>query len=147
MTMVKRLKNLCQAQLSKLRMGKTRRSAKRKEKEIAAESHAYAATTMPSYTQDIEAESFENHGPDDQLKPGAIRTFHYSEKDEKTSGDAVQSQADIDFYRLDNLEDFAKESTVARETIERWVSAGILSPGETKIAEKLIKIMREQEHS
>jgi len=60
---------------------------------------------------------------------------------------AVKLHAEIDFYRLDNLEDFAKESTVARETIERWISAGILSPGETKIAERLIKIMREREHS
>jgi hypothetical protein len=145
--MVKRLKHLCHTQLSKLQIGKTRHFAKRKKNEVAAENHAYDTTTIPSYTQGLEAESFENHGPDDQAQPGAIRTFHYSAKDEDTSGAAIKSQADIDFNRLDNLEDFAKESTIARETIERWVSAGILSPGETKIAEKLIKIMREREHS
>jgi hypothetical protein len=145
--MVKRLKNLCHTQLSKLRIGKTGRIVKRNEKAVAAESHAYDATSVPSYAQDPAAESFQNHGLDDPSRPEAIRTFHYSEKDENTSGAAVKSQADIDFYRLDNLEDFAKESTVARETIERWISAGILSPGETIIAEKLIKIMREREHS
>jgi len=144
--MVKRLKNLCHTHLSKLRIGKSGRIVKTKETAVAAASHAYDATSVPSYTQDPEAESFENHGLDDQPRPEAIRTFHYSEKDENTSDAAVKSQADIDFYRLDNLEDFAQESTVARETIERWISAGILSPGETKIAERLIKIMRERAH-
>jgi hypothetical protein len=139
--MVKRLKNLCNAHLIKLRIGK------RKKKAVAADSHAYDATSVPPNAQDPEAESYHNHGPDDPSPPEAIRAFHYSEKNENTSGAAVISQADIDFYRLDNLEDFAKESTVARETIERWISAGILSPGETKIAERLIKIMREREHS
>ncbi len=147
MTMVKRLKNLYHTHLSKLRIGKTGRIAKRKEKAVAAKSHAYDATSVPSHAHDPEAESFQNQGPDDPSPPEAIRSFHYSEKVETTRGAAVKSQADIDFYRLDNLEDFAKESTVARETIERWISAGILSPGETKIAERLIKIMREREHS
>ena len=147
MTMVKRLKNLSHSQLSKLLIGKTGRNAKKKEKTVTAENRAYDTTFAPTYGQDPEGESSEYHRPDDPSRPKAIRAFHYSDKDENISGEVVKSQADIDFYRLDNLEDFAKESKVARETIERWVSAGILSPGETIIAERLIKIMREKEHS
>jgi len=55
------------------------------------------------------------------------------------------AQPDIDFGRLDNLEAFAQEMTVPRETIERWVGAGILSPVEIRVAEQLIKIMREKD--
>jgi|GEM_PF-1542193 len=147
MTIVKRLKNLYHAHLSKLRIVKTGRIAKRKEKAVAAESHAYDATSLSSYAQDPETESFHNHVPDDPSPPEAVGTFRYSEINENTRGAEVNSQVDIDFYRLDNLEDYAKESTIAWETIERWISAGILTPGETKIAERLIKIMREREHS
>jgi len=56
-----------------------------------------------------------------------------------------KSQADIDFGRLDDLEAFADEMTVPKETIERWVAAGILSPVEIRVAERLIKIMREKD--
>lgn len=57
----------------------------------------------------------------------------------------LKGQPDIDFGRLDDLEAFAEEMTVPKETIERWVAAGILSPVEIRVAERLIKIMREKD--
>jgi hypothetical protein len=50
--------------------------------------------------------------------------------------------SEVDFQELNNLEAFAKGGTVSGEMIEKWVAAGILSPQETRVAEKLIKLMR-----
>lgn len=59
----------------------------------------------------------------------------------------LKTHQDIDISRRDNLEEYAQEITVSQETLQSWVSAGILSPSEIKIAEKLIKIMRDKERS
>jgi hypothetical protein len=56
-----------------------------------------------------------------------------------------ENSLDIDLVGLDDLEAFAEELTLPAETIESWVGAGILSPRETEIAEKLIRIMRARE--
>jgi len=53
-----------------------------------------------------------------------------------------QNNLDIDLVSLDDLEACAEELTLPAETIESWVGAGILSPRETEIAERLIRIMR-----
>ncbi len=53
-----------------------------------------------------------------------------------------ENSADIDLVSLDDLEARAEELTLPAETIESWVGAGILSPRETEIAERLIRIMR-----
>jgi len=53
-----------------------------------------------------------------------------------------ENSADIDLVSLDDLEACAEELTLPAETIESWVGAGILSPRETEIAERLIRIMR-----
>ena len=52
---------------------------------------------------------------------------------------------EIDFSRQVNLEEYADELALPRETLEGWLSAGILCPSETKVAEKLIKIIRDKE--
>jgi hypothetical protein len=56
-----------------------------------------------------------------------------------------ENSLDIDLVGLDDLEACAEELTLPAETIESWVGAGILSPRETEIAEKLIRIMRARE--
>ena len=56
-----------------------------------------------------------------------------------------ENSLDIDLVSLDDLEACAEELTLPAETIESWVGAGILSPRETEIAEKLIRIMRARE--
>ena len=58
---------------------------------------------------------------------------------------SLDSQNEIDLHSLNDLESVAKELTVPKETLQRWVAAGILSPNETKIAERLIKLMREND--
>ena len=57
----------------------------------------------------------------------------------------LKTHQDIDFTRQDKLEEYLEEVAVSKETIQSWISAGILSPHEVRIAEKLIKIMREND--
>ncbi len=47
---------------------------------------------------------------------------------------------EIDFSKENDLEAYTKRLNVPRETIERWVAAGILRPDEIKVAEKMLKI-------
>lgn len=49
---------------------------------------------------------------------------------------------DIDLAGIGDLETCAENLTVPAETIEGWVGAGILSPRETDIAEKLLRLVR-----
>jgi hypothetical protein len=49
---------------------------------------------------------------------------------------------DIDLVSLDDLDACAKELTLPAESVESWVGAGILSPRETEIAERLIRFIR-----
>jgi hypothetical protein len=52
---------------------------------------------------------------------------------------------EIDFSKENDLEAYTKRIKVPREVIERWVAAGILRPDEIKVAEKMLKIMREND--
>ena len=54
---------------------------------------------------------------------------------------------EIDFSRQLNLDDYADELSLPSATLEGWRAAGILCPSETKVAEKLIRIIREKELS
>ena len=58
---------------------------------------------------------------------------------------SLRTHQDIDFTRQDNLEEYFREMTVTKESLQSWISAGILSPHEVRIAEKWIKIMREKD--
>lgn len=53
-----------------------------------------------------------------------------------------RSNQDIDSTGFDTLEAYAEGLSISDETISKWLSAGILSPGETEMAEKVIRIMR-----
>ena len=53
--------------------------------------------------------------------------------------------SEIDFSIEIDLEAYTKKLNVPRETIERWVAAGILRPDEIKVAEKMLKIMRKRD--
>jgi hypothetical protein len=55
---------------------------------------------------------------------------------------SLKTNQDIDFTRQDNLEEYFREMTVTIETLQSWISAGILSPHEVRIAENWIKMMR-----
>ena len=51
-------------------------------------------------------------------------------------------ESDIDLSWQSDLEGYAKDIAVSKESIERWISSGLLMPEELKVAEKLVKIMR-----
>jgi hypothetical protein len=51
------------------------------------------------------------------------------------------AEQEVDLANLMDLEAYAREPAVSRESIEQWISSGLLMPGELKVAEKLIKIM------
>jgi len=53
--------------------------------------------------------------------------------------DSVQ---DIEFVLQDKQEGYGSRPAMHQETLERWLSAGILCPRETRLAEKLIKQIR-----
>jgi hypothetical protein len=53
--------------------------------------------------------------------------------------------SEIDFSIEIDLEAYTKRLNVPREMIERWVAAGILRPDEIKVAEKMLKIMRNKD--
>jgi hypothetical protein len=52
-------------------------------------------------------------------------------------------QNDVDFTHLIDLEGYARESSLSKKSIEKWISSGLLMPEELKVAEKLIKIMNQ----
>lgn len=54
----------------------------------------------------------------------------------------VELDHDIDLSPHTDLEDYARSLHVSKESIERWISSGLLMPEELKVAEKLVKIMR-----
>jgi hypothetical protein len=49
---------------------------------------------------------------------------------------------EIDLSRHADLEMYAKDVNVSRESIEQWISSGLLMPEELKMAEKLLQLMR-----
>jgi hypothetical protein len=49
---------------------------------------------------------------------------------------------EIDLSTQTDLEDYARGLSISKESIERWISSGLLMPEELKVAEKLVKIMR-----
>ena len=53
-----------------------------------------------------------------------------------------EMEHEIDLSPQQNLEDYARGLSVTKESIERWISSGLLMPDEMKVAEKIIKIMR-----
>ncbi len=53
-----------------------------------------------------------------------------------------EMEDEIDLSSHQNLEAYARDLSVTKESIERWVSSGLLMPEEMKVAEKLLKIMR-----
>ena len=71
--------------------------------------------------------------------------YPYGHSDGRGDNVSLKTIEDLDISRIDDLEEYAQEITVSQETLASWISAGILSPYEIQIAEKLIKIMREKE--
>jgi hypothetical protein len=56
-----------------------------------------------------------------------------------TAGREMENEFDL--MGMTNLEDYARQPSLSKKSIEQWISSGLLMPGELKVAEKLIKIM------
>ncbi|MGD8368833.1 MAG: hypothetical protein PVG78_14435, partial [Desulfobacterales bacterium] len=57
---------------------------------------------------------------------------------------ALKLDREIDFSRVDDLEAYTENLNVPEESIERWISAGLLYPDEIRTAERMIKIIRKK---
>jgi hypothetical protein len=51
---------------------------------------------------------------------------------------------ELAFTRQSDLEAYARGLTIPPEAIEKWISAGLLFPDEIRMAERIIKILREK---
>ena len=55
-----------------------------------------------------------------------------------------EMDSEIDLSRQADLEGYARDTDMSKESIERWISSGLLMPEELKVAEKLVKLMRDK---
>ena len=76
----------------------------------------------------------ENRSYNDMLEPAAAFQTELKEMEHE-----------IDLSQQGDLESYARGLNVTKESIERWISSGLLMPDEMKVAEKLVKIMRDNE--
>ena len=90
------------------------------------------------------------HFDSDNVKPA------HSQIPKESNGDSFDTDRkifdplpdpEIDFSKENDLEAYTQKLNVPQEVIERWVAAGILRPDEIKVAEKILKIMREKSSS
>jgi hypothetical protein len=65
---------------------------------------------------------------------------------EAISNEDRELLSEIDFAHPGDLESYVRGLRVPKETIERWISTGLLFPREMKVAEKMIQIMRKLEN-
>ena len=68
--------------------------------------------------------------------------------DNPHSGQAVPGHGlaveEMAFTRQSDLKAYVKGLKVPAEAIEKWISAGLLFPDEIRMAEKILKILREK---
>lgn len=74
---------------------------------------------------------------------GALRVENGSIGVPMETGGALAAD-EMAFTRQGDIEAYANGLTIPPETIEKWISAGLLFPDEIRMAEKIIKILREK---
>jgi hypothetical protein len=57
---------------------------------------------------------------------------------------AAMTVEEMAFTRQGDIDTYARGLSIPPETIEKWISAGLLFPDEIRMAEKIIKILREK---
>lgn len=73
----------------------------------------------------------------------AVRSEGVVEKPQPSEAQSIHAINDeIDLSRHADLEGYAKDINISRESVERWISSGLLMPEELKMAEKLVQLMR-----
>lgn len=84
--------------------------------------------------------------PNVQPRVEYIRTWDYNEPEkEHELTHMTDLLGEVDFSHQGDLESYVRGLAIPREVIERWISAGLLYPEEMKTAEKMIRIMIENE--
>jgi len=132
--------NLIRNVIGRLRFGKTAKKLIWVADELSPEKQGY------EHPADSNAlATHPDREPVDPSTPPHTETPPYGHADGIGVDFALKTHQDIDFTRQDNLEEYLQEITVSKETIQSWISAGILSPHDVRIAEKLIKIMRQSD--
>lgn len=58
--------------------------------------------------------------------------------------EATLAAEEMAFTRQGDIDAYARGLSIPPETIEKWISAGLLFPDEIRMAEKIIKILREK---
>ncbi len=53
-----------------------------------------------------------------------------------------RSEPEIDFSSKGDLEAYVRGLKIPASSIESWISAGLLFPDETRVAEKMLRILR-----
>jgi hypothetical protein len=66
------------------------------------------------------------------------------EFDSQSPFEPRQVETEIDLSQQADLEGYAQGLSVSKESIERWISSGLLMPDEMKVAEKIVKIMNKR---
>lgn len=72
----------------------------------------------------------------------------YEENDTAPRNDELRTAEmlnEVDFSHQGDLKAYVRGLTVPKEVIEGWISVGLLNPEEMKAAEKMIKIMIEDQ--
>jgi hypothetical protein len=90
----------------------------------------------PTVTR-VEAGCPENEaGPQPAAEPSA------SYPDPQPFGPEPPVDVEFDFKLHADLEGYARGVKIPAETIEKWISSGLLFPDEIKAAQKLLQVMR-----
>lgn len=77
------------------------------------------------------------------LRPDAPEAAH-REARITDSGHGASVVEEMAFTRQSDLDAYAKGLSISPEVIEKWISAGLLFPDEIRMAEKIIRILREK---
>lgn len=90
------------------------------------------------------AASVEQRYSEDEAKPQPIPDQPISHPEPQTVAAETRNYQEVEFNLHSDLEACAKGLKIPVETIEKWISAGLLFPDEIKAAQKILKIMRKK---
>ncbi len=74
-------------------------------------------------------------------RPALVEVYH----DSTPFPELPPALSHVDFSYTGDLESYVRGLAVPRETIEEWISTGLLFPEEMKMAGKMVQILRRQE--
>jgi hypothetical protein len=79
---------------------------------------------------------------EDEAKPLPIHDQPIAHPEPQIVAPETRNYQEVEFNLRSDLEACAKGLKIPVETIEKWISAGLLFPDEIKAAQKILKIMR-----